>query len=158
MDQPYNLYGLYIANNTWLVPETCHITRYLDVVILPLVIFSCLIKSMSHLRVCFVFYHVFACWDCMSFAGTVIRDEMGFTLEKAGKEVLGTSTKVVITKDSTLIVTDGSTQPAVKQRVSQLQNLVKVDIISSVLFHAIWYFSCTSLLIPHLVEGLKGQY
>ncbi|KAG5532624.1 hypothetical protein RHGRI_027051 [Rhododendron griersonianum] len=57
--------------------------------------------------------------------GTVIRDEMGFTLEKAGKEVLGTSTKVVITKDSTLIVTDGSTQPAVKQRVSQLQNLVK---------------------------------
>ncbi|KAI8539295.1 hypothetical protein RHMOL_Rhmol09G0170700 [Rhododendron molle] len=57
--------------------------------------------------------------------GTVIRDEMGFTLEKAGKEVLGTATKVVITKDSTLIVTDGSTQPAVKQRVSQLQNLVK---------------------------------
>ncbi|KAI8539294.1 hypothetical protein RHMOL_Rhmol09G0170700 [Rhododendron molle] len=66
--------------------------------------------------------------------GTVIRDEMGFTLEKAGKEVLGTATKVVITKDSTLIVTDGSTQPAVKQRVSQLQNLVKVDRISSVLF------------------------
>ncbi|XP_058183606.1 chaperonin 60 subunit beta 4, chloroplastic isoform X2 [Rhododendron vialii] len=57
--------------------------------------------------------------------GTVIRDEMGFTLERAGKEVLGTATKVVITKDSTLIVTDGSTQPAVKQRVSQLQNLVK---------------------------------
>ncbi|KAG5532619.1 hypothetical protein RHGRI_027048 [Rhododendron griersonianum] len=57
--------------------------------------------------------------------GTVIRDEMGFTLEKAGKEVLGTATKVVITKDSTLIVTDGSTQPAVKQRVSQLQNLVE---------------------------------
>lgn len=134
MDQPDNLNGLYIANNTWLVPETCHIRGYLDVVILPLVIFSCLIKSMSHLRVCFVFYHVFACWDYMSFAGTVIRDEMGFTLEKAGKEVLGTATKVVITKDSTLIVTDGSTQPAVKQRVSQLQNLVKVDRISSVLF------------------------
>ncbi|KAH7840633.1 hypothetical protein Vadar_019462 [Vaccinium darrowii] len=57
--------------------------------------------------------------------GTVIRDAMGFTLEKAGKEVLGTATKVVITKDSTLIVTDGSTQAAVKQRVSQLQNLVK---------------------------------
>lgn len=70
----------------------------------------------------------------MSFAGTVIRDAMGFTLERAGKEVLGTATKVVITKDSTLIVTDGSTQAAVKQRVSQLQNLVKVDSISSELF------------------------
>ncbi|XAR65342.1 hypothetical protein NMG60_11009431 [Bertholletia excelsa] len=57
--------------------------------------------------------------------GTVIRDEMGLTLEKAGKEVLGTATKVVITKDSTLIVTDGSTQAAVKQRVSQIQGLVK---------------------------------
>ncbi|XP_057477663.1 chaperonin 60 subunit beta 4, chloroplastic-like [Actinidia eriantha] len=57
--------------------------------------------------------------------GTVIRDEMGLTLEKAGKEVLGTATKVVITKDSTLIITDGSTQEAVKKRVSQIQNLVE---------------------------------
>ncbi|KAF5940171.1 hypothetical protein HYC85_021338 [Camellia sinensis] len=58
--------------------------------------------------------------------GTVIRDDMGLTLEKAGKEVLGTATKVVITKDSTLIVTDGSTQAAVKKRVSQIQKLVEV--------------------------------
>ncbi|GFZ16196.1 TCP-1/cpn60 chaperonin family protein [Actinidia rufa] len=57
--------------------------------------------------------------------GTVIREEMGLTLEKAGKEVLGTATKVVITKDSTLIITDGSTQEAVKKRVSQIQNLVE---------------------------------
>ncbi|KAL7196726.1 hypothetical protein ACSBR1_036687 [Camellia fascicularis] len=57
--------------------------------------------------------------------GTVIRDDMGLTLEKAGKEVLGTATKVVITKDSTLIVTDGSTQAAVKKRVSQIQKLVE---------------------------------
>ncbi|KAK1381027.1 Chaperonin-60 beta4 [Heracleum sosnowskyi] len=57
--------------------------------------------------------------------GTVIRDEMGLTLEKARKEMLGTTTKVVITKDSTLIVTDGSTQVAVKKRVSQIENLVK---------------------------------
>ncbi|KAL1807067.1 chaperonin 60 subunit beta 4, chloroplastic isoform X1 [Daucus carota subsp. sativus] len=57
--------------------------------------------------------------------GTVIRDEMGLTLEKARKELLGTTTKVVITKDSTLIVTDGSTQAAVKKRVSQIENLVK---------------------------------
>ncbi|CAL5352259.1 unnamed protein product [Camellia sinensis] len=57
--------------------------------------------------------------------GTVIRDDMGLTLEKAGKEVLGTATKVVITKDSTLIVTDGNTQAAVKKRASQIQKLVE---------------------------------
>ncbi|XP_060669063.1 chaperonin 60 subunit beta 4, chloroplastic isoform X2 [Ziziphus jujuba] len=55
--------------------------------------------------------------------GTVIRDEMGLTLDKVGKEVLGIATKVVITKDSTLIVTDGSTQGAVEKRVSQIQRL-----------------------------------
>ncbi|CAK9183623.1 unnamed protein product [Ilex paraguariensis] len=57
--------------------------------------------------------------------GTVIRDDMGLTLEKANKEVLGTATKVVITKDSTLIVTDGSNQAAVQKRVSQIQRLVE---------------------------------
>ncbi|CAN0923894.1 Chaperonin 60 subunit beta 4, chloroplastic [Linum grandiflorum] len=57
--------------------------------------------------------------------GTVIRDDAGLSLEKAGKEVLGTATKVLITKDSTLIVTDGSTQAAVDTRVSQLRNIVE---------------------------------
>ncbi|XP_041010401.1 chaperonin 60 subunit beta 4, chloroplastic-like [Juglans microcarpa x Juglans regia] len=57
--------------------------------------------------------------------GTVIRDEMGLSLEKAGKETLGSASKVVITKDSTLIVTDGSTREFVEKRVSQLQELVK---------------------------------
>ncbi|GAB4840197.1 hypothetical protein Ancab_020962 [Ancistrocladus abbreviatus] len=57
--------------------------------------------------------------------GTVIRDEMGFILEKAGKEVLGTATKVLITKDSTLIVTDGSTRSAVEERVQSIQALVE---------------------------------
>eukprot|EP00268_Persea_americana_P020373 TRINITY_DN20575_c0_g1_i6.p1 TRINITY_DN20575_c0_g1~~TRINITY_DN20575_c0_g1_i6.p1 ORF type:complete len:431 (+),score=108.81 TRINITY_DN20575_c0_g1_i6:76-1368(+) len=56
---------------------------------------------------------------------TVVRDELGLTLEKAGKEVLGSAVKVVITKDSTLIVTDGSTQNAVNKRVAQIQSLVK---------------------------------
>lgn len=60
------------------------------------------------------------------FTATVVRDEMGLTLEKAGKEVLGSAVKVVITKDSTLIVTDGSTQNAVNKRVAQIQSLVKV--------------------------------
>lgn len=58
--------------------------------------------------------------------GTVIRDDMGLTLEKATKEVLGTASKVVITKNSTLIVTDGSTRKAVEERVSQIRGLVKV--------------------------------
>ncbi|KAL5725648.1 hypothetical protein ACHQM5_008770 [Ranunculus cassubicifolius] len=56
---------------------------------------------------------------------TVIRDEVGLTLEKAGKEVLGTAAKVMITKDSTMIVTDGSTQAAVSERVAQIRNLVE---------------------------------
>nr|AKH05143.1 chaperonin-60 beta4 [Pelargonium incrassatum] len=57
--------------------------------------------------------------------GTVIRDDMGLTLEKAGKEVLGNATKVVITKDSTLIITDRSTREAVETRVSQIERLVE---------------------------------
>lgn len=59
--------------------------------------------------------------------GRVIREDMGFTLDKATKELLGTATKVVITKDSTLIVTDGSTKAAVAERVSQIQALVDVS-------------------------------
>ncbi|XP_073013132.1 ruBisCO large subunit-binding protein subunit beta, chloroplastic-like [Typha latifolia] len=55
--------------------------------------------------------------------GKVVRDAMGLTLEKAGKEVLGSADKVVITKDSTLIVTDGSTQNAVEKRVAQIRSL-----------------------------------
>lgn len=56
----------------------------------------------------------------------MIREDAGLTLDKAGKEVLGTAIKVVITKDSTLIVTDGSTRAAVGKRVSQLHKLVEV--------------------------------
>ncbi|KAG5051607.1 hypothetical protein AAZX31_02G119000 [Glycine max] len=57
--------------------------------------------------------------------GTVIREDMGFTLEKAHKNDLGSATKVVITKNSTLIVTDGSTREAVEKRVHQLRRLVE---------------------------------
>lgn len=59
-------------------------------------------------------------------SGTVIKDEMGLTLEEASKEVLGSAAKVVISKDSTLIVTNGSTQHLVEKRVSQLRNLSEV--------------------------------
>uniref|UniRef100_A0A7N0UMD3 Uncharacterized protein n=2 Tax=Kalanchoe fedtschenkoi TaxID=63787 RepID=A0A7N0UMD3_KALFE len=56
---------------------------------------------------------------------TVVRDEMGLVLSKVGKEVLGSAAKVVVTQDSTLIVTDGSTRDAVDQRVSQIRALVE---------------------------------
>ncbi|XP_045825001.1 ruBisCO large subunit-binding protein subunit beta, chloroplastic-like [Trifolium pratense] len=57
--------------------------------------------------------------------GTVIREEVGLTLDKAGNEVLGTAAKVVLTKDSTTIVGDGSTQEAVTKRVSQIKNQIE---------------------------------
>ncbi|XP_042042831.1 ruBisCO large subunit-binding protein subunit beta, chloroplastic [Salvia splendens] len=57
--------------------------------------------------------------------GTVIREEVGLTLDKADKEVLGHAAKVVLTKDSTTIVGDGSTQDAVNKRVSQIKNLIE---------------------------------
>lgn len=60
--------------------------------------------------------------------GTVIRDEVGLTLDKAEKEVLGHAAKVVLTKDTTTIVGDGSTQEAVNKRVAQIRNLIEVSI------------------------------
>lgn len=86
----------------------------------------------------------------MCFAGTVIRDEMGLTLEKAHKELLGTATKVLITKDSTLIVTDGSTQLAVMKRVAQIQRLVEVNQIICCLFIIAESCSCSHLSNMHL--------
>ncbi|CAA0806713.1 Chaperonin 60 subunit beta 2- chloroplastic, partial [Striga hermonthica] len=57
---------------------------------------------------------------------TVIRDEIGRTLGKADKEVLGNAAKVVLTKDTTTIVGDCSTQEAVNKRVTQIRNLIEV--------------------------------
>lgn len=51
---------------------------------------------------------------------------MGLTLDKADKEVLGHASKVVLTKDITTIVGDGSTQEAVNKRVAQIRNLIEV--------------------------------
>ena len=65
---------------------------------------------------------------------------MGLTLDRAGKEVLGTATKVVITKDSTYMVSDGTTREAVQKRVSQIQSLVEVHIIIPCLFFFFFLF------------------
>lgn len=56
----------------------------------------------------------------------MIREEVGLTLDKAGKEVLGEASKVVLTKDTTTIVGDGSTQEAVNKRVAQIKNQIEV--------------------------------
>eukprot|EP00270_Netrium_digitus_P010999 TRINITY_DN3459_c0_g1_i1.p1 TRINITY_DN3459_c0_g1~~TRINITY_DN3459_c0_g1_i1.p1 ORF type:complete len:636 (+),score=229.46 TRINITY_DN3459_c0_g1_i1:104-1909(+) len=57
--------------------------------------------------------------------GTVVREEIGLSLDKVGREVLGLAAKVVLQKDSTTIVGDGSTQEAVNARVSQIKNLME---------------------------------
>jgi chaperonin GroEL len=61
--------------------------------------------------------------------GTVIREEIGLSLDKADKEVLGNAAKVVITKDSTTIVGDGTTQEEVTKRVTQIKNQIEVCIV-----------------------------
>ncbi|XP_009146489.1 chaperonin 60 subunit beta 2, chloroplastic isoform X1 [Brassica rapa] len=56
---------------------------------------------------------------------TVIREEDGLTLDKAGKEVLGNAYKVVITKEMTTIVGDGTTHEAVSKRVAEIKSLIE---------------------------------
>ena len=53
---------------------------------------------------------------------------MGLSLDKADKDVLGLAAKVVLTKDATTIVGDGTTQEEVLKRVSQIRNLIEVTI------------------------------
>nr|GLL23532.1 K(+) efflux antiporter 5 [Ipomoea trifida] len=57
--------------------------------------------------------------------GSLIREEVGLSLDKAGSEVLGHATKVVLAKESTTIVDDGSTQE-VSKRVTQIKSLIEV--------------------------------
>ena len=45
----------------------------------------------------------------------MIRDEVGLSLDKAEKEVLGRAAKVVLTKDTTTLASDGSTQELVNK-------------------------------------------
>ncbi|KAJ6944973.1 chaperonin 60 subunit beta 2 [Populus alba x Populus x berolinensis] len=84
--------------------------------------------------------------------GTVVREEVGLALDKVGSEVLGHASKVVLTKDTTTIVADGSTQEAVNKRVAQIRNLIEVLILLA--FHSqqnVWCFyffpSSSSLLL-----------
>ncbi|KAL9232106.1 hypothetical protein vseg_007249 [Gypsophila vaccaria] len=53
--------------------------------------------------------------------GTVIRDEVGLSLDKVGSEVLGHAAKIVLSKETATIVGDGSTQEAVQRRIAQIK-------------------------------------
>eukprot|EP00898_Chlorokybus_atmophyticus_P003075 jgi/Chlat1/3769/Chrsp259S03909 len=57
--------------------------------------------------------------------GTVVREEVGITLDKATSEVLGVAAKVELSKDSCTIVGDGSTQAEVQARVNQIKRQVE---------------------------------
>lgn len=57
--------------------------------------------------------------------GTMVKEELGITLEKATEDVLGTAAKVVITKEACTIVGDGRTQREVAARVKQIRNMVE---------------------------------
>ena len=45
---------------------------------------------------------------------------------QVGEEVLGTAAKVSVSKESTTIVGDGTTEDAVRARVSQIKHLVSI--------------------------------
>ena len=57
--------------------------------------------------------------------GTVISEEIGMELEKAGLEELGTAKRVVITKDNTTIIDGAGEQGAIDGRVKQIRQQIE---------------------------------
>ncbi|WP_341502119.1 chaperonin GroEL [Gallaecimonas sp. GXIMD4217] len=58
-------------------------------------------------------------------AGTVISEEIGMELEKAGLEELGQAKRVVITKDETTIIDGIGEQAAIEARVKQIRGQIE---------------------------------
>ncbi|XRB25219.1 RuBisCO large subunit-binding protein subunit beta [Pseudoscourfieldia marina] len=56
---------------------------------------------------------------------TVVKDEVGLNLAEVGVEVLGTAKKLELSKENCVVVGDGSTEGAVKARVSQIKNILE---------------------------------
>ena len=56
---------------------------------------------------------------------TVVKDELGLSLDKVGTEVLGNAARVELGKESCTIVGDGSTNLEVEARVKQINRLVE---------------------------------
>ncbi|KAH7286777.1 hypothetical protein KP509_32G022500 [Ceratopteris richardii] len=57
--------------------------------------------------------------------GTVVKEEIGLAVDKVGPEVLGTAARVVLAKESSTIVGDGSTQDAVRKRIRQIKRMLE---------------------------------
>lgn len=57
--------------------------------------------------------------------GTMVKEELGVTLDKADESVLGLAAKVVVSKEACTIVGDGRTQADVDTRVKQIRNLAE---------------------------------
>lgn len=55
---------------------------------------------------------------------TVIKEEVGITVDKATEDMLGRAAKITLGKESTTIVGDGSYQDAVEARVRQIKNVI----------------------------------
>ena len=56
---------------------------------------------------------------------TVVKDELGLSLDKVGVEVLGNAARVELGKESCTIVGDGTTQLEVEARVKQINRLIE---------------------------------
>nr|GEX59258.1 chaperonin 60 subunit beta 2, chloroplastic [Tanacetum cinerariifolium] len=78
--------------------------------------------------------------------GTVIREEVGLSLNKAHSSVLGHAAK-----DSTTIVGDGSSQEAVEKRVAQIKNLIEPFVVTS---ENVW--DCQGVYCRGRYNRLKG--
>lgn len=74
-----------------------------------------------------------------------MRDAVGLSLDQVRGEVLGTAARVVLAKEMSTIVGDGSTQDAVNKRVAQIKTLLEVFL--GQLFYA---FAVESLICCHL--------
>lgn len=108
-------------------------------------------------------------WDDAYFAerlesvpGIVVRDEVGLSLDKVGGEVLGTAARVVLAKETTTIVGDGSTQDAVNKRVAQVKSLAEVHIhvVLCILFKLFWGAlpQTTNLWLVYSLKYICVQY
>ncbi|MGO4442496.1 chaperonin GroEL [Mycobacterium sp. 2YAF39] len=59
--------------------------------------------------------------------GQVVNPDVGLVLREVGLEVLGTARRVVVDKDSTVIVDGGGTQDAIEGRKSQLRSEIEAS-------------------------------
>ena len=59
--------------------------------------------------------------------GTFITSELGYKIEEVGLEVLGTTEKITISKDTTTIVNGGGTVDDITTRIEQIKNQIETS-------------------------------